>query len=169
MSTETFSASQSNGPHRELARLEGRWHGMTKTYFEPNVLADESPWTGTIVPVLDGRFMKHEYSGSLQGKPLTGIAIYGYNVAARRYQSAWVDSFHNGTAIMFSQQERTEKRYTVLGSYDTTDGSPAWGWRTEITVLSDDHIRITMFNITPEGQEAKAVETDYFRQQSSPA
>lgn len=163
MDKETFESSKTSGSHHQLAQLAGTWEGMTKTFFEPNVLADESPWSGTIKPILNGMFMMHEYKGSLEGKSLEGIAIYGYNIGSGKFQSAWVDSFHNGTSIMMSQTEKKRDKYSVLGSYDSTDDSPAWGWRTEIDIVNKDKIVITMYNITPAGEESKAVETTYNR------
>jgi hypothetical protein len=50
-----------------------------RTWFEPDKLADESPWQGSIRRVLGGRFALHEYRGSLQGEPLEGLVVYGYN------------------------------------------------------------------------------------------
>ena len=66
---ETFANSIQNGNHKLLSRLTGEWEGSTKTWFELDVLADESPMQGTIKSILGGRFMMHEYKGSLQGKP----------------------------------------------------------------------------------------------------
>ncbi|MFA6455846.1 MAG: DUF1579 domain-containing protein [Bacteroidota bacterium] len=163
MSQETFETSLQSGPHHFLTQLAGTWAGTTKTFFEPGILADESPWHGTLRPILDGMFILHEYHGSLQGKPLKGTALYGYAVSPRQFQSAWVDSFHNGTTIMFSQGSVRNDCFNVLGSYDAPDGSPPWGWRTEILKPENDQLIIRMYNITPEGKEALAVETTYHR------
>lgn len=153
------------GPHHRLAQLAGAWAGTARTWFEPDKLADASPIAGMIRPVLDGRFVVHEYRGSMQGKPLTGIAIHGYHIDLDRYETAWIDSFHCGTAIMLSLGERRDDDapVSVLGHY-SVPGSEPWGWRTAIEMPDPDHLVITHYNIMPDGTEARAVEIQYTRQ-----
>jgi len=151
----TFERSS---PHHFLAQLAGGWAGMSGLWLEPDKLADESPVVGTIQIILDGRFALYLYQGSVLGETQHGLFTFGYNTTLDRYETSWVDSFHNNTAIMFCTGSPTENGFSVLGSYPDPNGGPDWGWRTEVELLDEDHLLISAYNILPEGGEAKATE-----------
>lgn len=161
--SQRLEESKISGAHFQLSKLAGEWEGTARTWFDPAKLEDESPIRGVMRPVLDGRFILHEYQSSFAGKPLSGMAIYGYNLDLQKFQCAWIDSFHNGSAIMFSEGSRGGNAMKVLGSYAyvTPETEQQWGWRTELEMQGDAAILITAFNISPEGEETKATEISY--------
>jgi len=161
MANEKFQASLSNGPHARLAAMAGEWQGTTRTWFEPDKLANEAPIRGSLRLVLGGRFLMHEYECTMQGKPEHGIALYGHHLDEGQYEAAWVDTFHTNTSILFSQG--SGESFNVFATYFTVPGEPRWGWRTTIEQPDDDHLLIVMYNCLPSGEEARAVEFDYRR------
>lgn len=151
------------GAHHHLAEMAGDWEGVTRVWFEADKLADESPQRGSMRLIVGGRFVLHEYETAFQGKPQQGVAIYGMHLDAKACESAWVDSFHTGTSIMFSSGRFGDLAFAALGSYSVGRDQPRWSWRTEIQQPDPGHLVITMFNIPAKGKEAKAVETRYAR------
>jgi hypothetical protein len=152
-----------DSPHALLSSLCGDWTGSCRTWFEPGKLADESPIQASIRPLLSGRFVQLEEEGTLMGEAMHGLATIGYYDDRRRFEVAWINNLHMGTGLLFSTGEAFPGGFSVLGSYPDPSGGPDWDWRTELKVIDADNFILTAYNITPNGEAAKATEAVYRR------
>ena len=153
----------SDSPHHFLAQLVGGWAGKTRTWLEPDGVPAEAQTQGSVQLLLGGRFILFLYQSAIEEEPRHGMFTFGYNTSLDRFEASWVDSFHNNTAIMFCVGNAIDNGFFVLGTYPDPTGGPDWGWRTDVQLLDGDHLVITAYNISPEGEGAKAIESQLTR------
>jgi hypothetical protein len=144
--------------HRRLAALVGDWRGSARTWLDPTRPPSEAPWEGRIVLLLGGRYARHEYRSSVDGKPIAGELLIAYERGERLWRMTWIDSFHTSPAILVSTGVPGERAMRATGTYFAAEGHPRWGWRTELDDPEGDTLRVRMINIEPDGREDRAVE-----------
>ena len=142
--------------HDRLAAFAGAWTGVARTWLDPKQPPSENPFSGTAKLVLGGRFLRFEYRTELDGTPIAGELILGYERDEGRWATAWIDSFHTGSCILSSHGLPKDTVISVFGEYFVKGAEERWGWRTVFD--ESEGFRIRMYNVSPERQEDLGVE-----------
>ena len=144
-----------------LTGFTGNWTGSNRLFFEG---ADgpvlESPSKLTATMVISG-FLQVHYDWVYEGKPKEGLLLVGDDAGPGVVTASFVDSFHSSQRVMYFQGARLANGVSVKGSYTVGDG-PEWGWRIDLE-LDGAELRLTMYNVSPEGVEYLAVLAVYQR------
>lgn len=141
----------------------GHWHGTNNLYLSwlPDPLR-QSPSELTVSFKANGQFVVFDYTWAYEGKPQEGFLILGGDEKSDAVQAVWSDSWHSKDVLMLCDGKKAEDGSILLKGYYKVEGHPDWGWRTDI-IPGGESLRIVMYNVSPEGEEELAVETDFKR------
>ena len=147
----------------DLSKYIGSWKGINKLYLSwlPDPLR-QSDSNMNVSLKANGQFLSFDYTWAYEGKPQEGLILLGGDSKSDAVQTVWTDSWHSSHTLMVSDGRADENgNVTVKGTYKV-EGHPDWGWRTDI-IPNGKELRIVMYNVSPEGEEELAVETDFSR------
>ena len=148
----------------KLIACAGNWRGSNRLQDPLTNAPEDSPATASVTALLDGRFVRLDYTWGYQGKSQEGSLLIGYEPKTGMASAYWIDTWHMGRQVMAAEGSISQSgEISVLGSFAVPPG-PDWGWRTVITPDDGQELQITMFNISPEGLEELAVEASYSRE-----
>jgi len=151
-----------------LKDLTGPWQGTYQLQDPYNNLAVDSASTAIVTPLLGGRFVRLDYTWEYENQPQEGSILWGHEGDSDTITAYWIDSWHVGDKVMVCRESDHDRSIiSVLGGYSAPPG-PDWGWRTTIEPTEDPTgFRMTMYNITPDGQEDLAIGVTYKKAYSS--
>jgi hypothetical protein len=143
----------------ELITASGTLQGSSRLQ-DPNTgQSEDSISLLTVTPNVGDASVTLHYTWSYQGAPQEGtLRVVG--TSQNQFKASWTDTWHMGEETMGCSGAAHDAGLSLLGSYAAPPG-PDWYWRIVIQVGS--LIEITMYNISPEGQEDLAVEAVYRR------
>lgn len=141
----------------------GSWKGVNHLYLgdapEQHLRSDS---TMSVSLKANGQIAAFDYRWEYESEPQEGLILLGCDPKSGAAQTIWTDSFHSRNAFIVSDGKFSAGMFSVKGYYKVA-GYPDWGWRTDINPKGDT-LKITMYNVSPEGIEEFAVETEFFRE-----
>ena len=145
-----------------LAACAGAWHGANRLHDPSTNQHEDTPSTLVVTPVLDGRFVRLDYTWSWQGQPQAGSILVGHENEANVDTAYWIDTWHNGDkGLLCRGPAGAGATLTVAGAFAAPPG-PDWGWDIVLTPGAEI-FEIVMHVYTPAGEQGPAVEARYTR------
>jgi len=140
--------------------LAGNWAGTNKLWLDPEQPAQECESILVVGTKGKGRFVTFTYTWATADEPQDGLLVFAFDDQKNAITAHWLDSFHTGEKVIpFEGGATAGGAVLVRGSYKAPSG-PDWGWTIRVEP-GDDTLRIVMHNVSPNGEEALAVEATY--------
>jgi hypothetical protein len=148
---------------KKLSDLVGSWKGTNRLYtpWLP-VKLQESESGATVSSKMNGQFLSIEYTWSFEGNDQEGMLVVGCDSKSDAVQAVWTDSWHSKDILMLCNGKMGDDGILSVTGHYTVPESADWGWRTQI-IPGAETFSYLMYNVSPEGVEDLAVETQFRR------
>lgn len=144
-------------PHKDLARMEGKWTATITMYME-GAQTSEGSYEGEMV--LGGRYLLGRYKNTYMGQPYEGLSLDGYDNGKQQFFSMWLDSMGTGYYLAHGTASADGKVVKHQGTMSM--GPMEIPSRSETVYVDKDTVKFTMWQ-SMGGQESKAMEAVYKR------
>lgn len=160
---EWTSLSKPGSSHQLLSMFAGAWDVRITFWSSPDAHPQDSVGTSQLTWILGDRFLKEDFEGDVLGERYNGLGLMGYDAAARRFMTVWLDSLNTAIAYQQGVYDPDAKSFELTGEmYDPLLGRKKTT-RSEIQVLSPDKYSVTMTDTTSTGATFKSLEIVYSR------
>jgi len=138
-----------------LAKLAGtKWKGKGELWLDPEGNSAEH-----YACELTIEYDAIHYSWLYENEVKNGSFTFNENDAI------WVDSWHQQNSVKCFNITKAWGIFTVSHEYKVSD-NPNWGWRSKLSQRPDGSLVLQMTNITPWGEEGRAVRMVFNRAQA---
>lgn len=156
--------------HQVLEPVIGEWTALITAYRNGQQMESRgvlrAEWT------LQNRFIRGTFTGDEDGEDREGISFLGYNNAADRYETVWMDTSSTEIMRAVGHLEPTTQVLTLHGQYTCTMTGAKIPTRIVARMDTPDRIIWEMFENPSEEREHKTLEIVYTRRgpgQQAPA
>jgi hypothetical protein len=107
-----MTAANPGPEHAWLHEDVGSWRGTSKSWASAGGESMSMPAGFTVDTLLGGRFTSCRYAAKSEGMPdFEGFSITGYDLAARQFQTMWIDTY--GTTMVTGSGQRSADGRTL--------------------------------------------------------
>jgi hypothetical protein len=150
--------------HALLKRLAGTFDGDVAMKMAADAPEMKSKGRETSEMILDGRFLKTDFTGEMMGNAYKGMQLQGYDNYKKKFISVWVDSMSTGAMTAEGTADAAGKVISFAGEYpDPMQGGKLKQYRQVLTIKDDDHHEFEIFEKGPDGKEYRSLYIKYTR------
>lgn len=157
------NAAPLDAEHAALAKLAGRWSVKQTLWTPPGGAPAVDHGEAEFSMVLDGRHLRQDLRIAAKDKPFEGLGYIGYDAAAKRFFSTWMDVNFTGLIVAEGQYDAAAKRYVFKAEIpNSARPGTMIALREVMSIQDDDHFAYDYYE-TQDGKEAPAVRLEYTR------
>ena len=145
-----------NENHEFLAKMAGEWTYTQKGWMDPTQEPTVSEGKTSAKMIMGGRYLDQYMSGTAWGMPFEGQEIMGYDNLTGKFRSHWIDNM--GTGFLISEGTLEGNTLTMIGTAPSMMSDGMDTYKMVTVVESEDSHSMTMYMVSPDGEEMKAME-----------
>lgn len=157
------SAGAHDEPAHRLDWLAGRWSVRQSFWTDPAKAPAIDTGTAVFTSILEGRHLRQDLQID-SAKPFHGLGYLGYDEAASRFDSLWMDVNFGGVVVAHGDCDARRRTCTFRGTMSGAHGGAPVPVREVMQADDADHFSYAYYE-RHDGREALTVKLDYVRMQ----
>lgn len=160
-----MKAGAPNENHKLLEPMVGHWMTTAHWWKSPESQPESSEGSSVMEWVMDGRFIRQTFTGTMMGQPFAGLGFSGYDNVKGEYVSIWMDNMMTGIMKSSGTYDAATHAIREEGTMSCPmTGDKAMWYRTQWKLGDADRLVYESYSKTPEGKEFRTLEVVYTRQ-----
>lgn len=145
--------------HKVLQHFVGTWATASKAWMGPGKPV-EATGTAEVKPIMDGRFVQEDFTGTFMGRPFVGHGVTGYDLTKDKYTNFWVDNMGSWFTVSEGTLDATGKVLTMTTqAFDPQTGKTHASRM--VTRIESDKRHVFEIYDDVNGKEVKVMEIVY--------
>lgn len=144
--------------------IDGTWKATTTVWMTPDAPAATSEGQAKFGSTMGGRFVEGEFESKLFGLPFKGKQWFGYNNAAKQYESVWIDSESTGLLVTTGTRDAQN---SIVWTGSTTN--PLTGQKQSVKAKTSwpekGKMVFEMWDTASDGKEFRSLQVEYVKQE----
>ena len=149
-------------PQQFLAKRAGEWTRAIRFVGQPGGPGEPFSGTAKISAIDGGRFLLEEYSDVVNGRPITGTRLFGYNTVTGQYEAAFTGTTSPAILMLKGVSNDGGKVVDYSGEAASANGSK-FTLNVRVRQVNDDQIVMSFSMTGTDGKPNTFQETTYTR------